>query len=324
MMNGLSSVGNSDSRTNGPAEVTVVIPVFNEEEGVAEVVRRLIDVCRGRGWQILVVDDGSTDGTSAVLAGFGQDIRVIRHPVNVGYGAALKTGILRAQAETVICLDADGQHDPELVPEFARRLQTADYVVGVRRNAKGVPLSRRPGKWLLRHVVSFLVGRPVIDFNCGFRGGRRRVFLRMLSLLPDGFSFSTTSLVYVLKSRVAVDFVDVAGQARAGVSSVRMVQDGSKCLLLAVRLIMLFDPLRAIIPPAAALVVVGLLYQVYILIYYGLHIEGGAILTIIAGIVLFHFALLSDQVASLRKELASEFSIHDELEEHATRPADRA
>jgi glycosyltransferase involved in cell wall biosynthesis len=315
--------GNRDSVSHAPPSVTVVVPAYNEEAGIEAVLRSLLDVRDATRWPIVVVDDGSTDQTPDILARFGSALRVIRHPVNAGYGAALKTGIRSARTENVICFDADGQHDPAQVKEFAERLLRADYVVGVRTDGRGIPWRRRPGKWLLRHVVSFLVGRPVKDINCGFRGGRRQLFLRMLSLLPDGFSFATTSLVYVLKSNVAVDEVPVVSRPRSGSSSVRIVRDGLKSLLLALRLIMLFDPLRAFVPPAIALVVIGLFYQVFIFFRFGLHVEGGAIVSILAGIVLFHFALVSDQIAALRKELGARLGMLDESN-GAARSSDHA
>lgn len=317
MMETSHHAGNRDSVPPRAPSVTVVVPAYNEEQAVGDVLRNLLAACQPAGWPIVVVDDGSTDGTAAALEPFGNSIRVIRHAVNAGYGAALKTGIRHAQTRNVICLDADGQHDPAQVAEFARHLERVEFVVGIRSGVQGIPWPRRPGKWLLRQVVSFLVGHPVKDINCGFRGGRRSLFLRMLGLLPDGFSFSTTSLVYVLKSHVSVAEVPVASRARTGSSSVQVVRDGLKSLLLSVRLIMLFDPLRAFMPPAIALVVIGLLYQVFIFIRFGMHVEGGAIVSILAGIVLFHFALLSDQLAALRKELAARFAL---LEEQKERP----
>lgn len=297
--------------------VAILIPVYNEELMVADVLTRLLDVRSDRDWEIIVVDDASTDRTAETLGSFGDRIRVIRHPVNLGYGAALKTGIRATRAANVIFLDSDGQHDPALVPAVVERLRDHEFVIGTRKNQEGVPAVRRPGKLVLRLVVSFLAGRSIEDVNYGFRGGRRVLYLRMLDLLPDGFSFSTTSLVYVLKSRFSVSFMEMPSRARTGVSTVRIVRDGLTTLLLALRLIMLFDPLRAFMVPSLVLILTGVAYQGYVLTYMRFRIVGGALLCILGGIILFHFALLADQIAAMRKELSSQHSLL--WEEHERR-----
>ena len=293
--------------------LAIIIPVYNENPQVGEVLDRVLQVRGEQPWEIIAVDDASTDGTAEVLEKFGDRIRVIRHAANYGYGASLKTGIHATQARSVVFMDADGQHDPAYLPTLVEHLQQCDFVIGMRKSQEGVPYIRRPGKLVLKVVVNFLVGRVINDVNYGFRGGRRKLYLRMLDVLPDGFSFSTTSLVYVLKSRFTVRFLEIPSQARKGVSMVRIFRDGMNTLLLCVRLIMLFDPMRAFAGPALCLIGMGLLYQVYILVWKGLHVEGGAILSILAGIVLFHFALLADQIAAMRKEISAHASL---IEEH--------
>lgn len=298
-------------------KTAIIIPAYNEAPHLLELIERVIALRGGQPWEIIVVDDGSTDQTPEVLRAVADRVRVIRHSGNFGYGASLKTGIHATRARDVIFLDADGQHDPAYLAPMTELLDRYEFVIGMRRAQEGVPLIRRPGKLVLKLVVSFLVGRWIEDVNFGFRGGRRSLYLRMLDLLPDGYSFSTTSLVYVLKSRFTAHLWELPSKARKGVSMVRMFRDGFKTLLLVVRLIMLFDPLRAFGVPALVLIGIGLLYQVYILVYKGLHVEGGAILSILAGIVLVHFALLADQLAAMRKEMSAHASL---IEEQLSRP----
>lgn len=299
--------------------VAVIVPVYNEKEQVGEVIDRILAVRdAGPVWELLVVDDGSTDGTAEVLAAYGDRIRVVTHPSNYGYGAALKSGIHATRALNVIFLDADGQHDPAYIPAIIERLPKFEFVIGMRHNEEGVPLIRRPGKMVLKWVVSFLVGQKVTDVNYGYRGGRRKLYLRMLDLLPDGFSFSTTSLVYALKSRYAITYLKIPTAPRKGVSSVRIVRDGLNTLLLSLRLIMLFDPMRAFAYPALGLMAVGVLYQIYIIAVFRLTIVGGSILTILAGVILFHFGLLADQIASLRKEISAQTGmLEDKIDEQS-------
>ena len=292
-----------------PCPFAVIIPVYNEAEAVGEVIQGVLDATAGIPCEIIAVDDGSTDGSRDVIERFSDRITIIKHLSNHGYGASLKTGIRGTRALNVIFLDSDGQHDPANLPPLIEALKTHEMVFGERAKNAGVPLIRRPGKWILHRVCNFLAVRKIPDINCGLRGGRRRIYMQMLDLLPDGFSFSTTSLMFGMRSRYSTVFVPVIVHPRKGSSTVRIVYDGMKTLLLALRLMMLFDPMRAFGYPAISLMAIGILYQIYIFAKWGAHIEGGAILTLLAGIIIFHFGLLGDQIASLRKEMSSQTSL---------------
>lgn len=297
------------------SSLAIIVPVFNEEQAIGGVMESLLSARGGKGWEIIVIDDGSTDKTPEQLAGFADRVRVVRHPANRGYGASLKTGILVTDKRNVLFFDGDGQHDAADLPSLVENLARCECVFGVRSRQAGVPGVRKPGKWILQRVCNLLAGQSIPDINCGFRGGRRHVFMRMLDLLPDGFSFATTSLMFVLKSRFSYAFLPVRCHPRVGKSSVRVVRDGVRTILLALRLIMLFDPLRTLGAPAVVMVAVGCIYQVYILAATGLHIVGGSVLSILIGVVLFLFGLLADQVASLRKEISSHQSLYWESQE---------
>ncbi len=292
------------------SNVTIIVPVFNERKAVGPVLDELIRFSKGRDVDIIVVDDGSDDGTADILADFSGKITLLRHRANRGYGAALKTGILASRAGNVLFFDSDGQHDVKDIPAILSELEHHECVFGARTDGAGIPLARKPGKWLLRRICRYLAGQKIPDINCGLRAGRRHLFMRMLDLLPEGFSFSITSLMYVIKSRYSHIFVPVQCKPRTGRSSVRIVYEGVKAILLALRLVMLFDPLRTLGIPAVAFIAIGILYQVYIIATYRTVIVGGALLSILAGIILFLFGLLADQVASLRKEISSHNSLY--------------
>lgn len=296
------------------SETTVIVPVFNEAEAVENVLPKVIASSKEIGFHVIVVNDGSTDGSREIVDQFKDRVEVIHHASNHGYGSALKTGIMATRARNVVFFDSDGQHKTENMGELIRLLDDHEFVFGKRPKGGGSPLIRQPGKWVLGKVCNFLALQKIPDINCGFRGGRRRIYMRMLDLLPDGFSFSTTSLLFALRSRYSTTFMPVRAEARHGKSSVRIFYDGFKTILLALRLMMLFDPMRAFGYPAMALIFIGVVYQIYILCTTGLHIEGGAILSLLAGVILFHFGLLGDQVASLRKEISSQTSLF--WEEH--------
>lgn len=304
------------------ATVAIIIPCYNDGEGLGPVLDGLLAVSTGHSWSITVVDDGSTDNTRELLQAYADRVRILRHASNRGYGAALKTGILNTTARDVLFFDADGQHAARDVPRLVEALDHAECVFTVRPKGAGIPMARRPGKWVLGKVCNFLAGRPIPDINSGLRAGRRQIYMRMLDLLPDGFSFSTTSLMYVVKSRFSHVFLPIECRVRVGSSSVRIVYDGVKTLLLALRLIMLFDPLRAFGVPALALIALGVVYQLYVFHIFRFRIVGGALLCILTGVVLFHFGLLADQIASLRKEISSHNSLfwEEEMRQRARRP----
>lgn len=289
-------------------DITIIVPIYNEHKVITQTIASLSSI-KKKNWEIILVDDGSTDGTADLLKNVPKGFRVITHPSNHGYGASLKTGILSTRALNVLFFDADNQHDANDIPKLIDALQTNECVFGQRARGAGAPAIRKPGKWILKKLCNFLAQQSIPDINCGLRGGRRQIYMRMLDILPDGFSFSTTSLLYILKGRFSFTFIPINCRFREGNSSVRIVQDGINTMMLALRLIMLFDPMRVFVLPSIFLILTGIIYQIYILITTGLHIEGGSVLTIVAGIVLFHFGLLSDQIASFRKEMISHYSL---------------
>jgi len=290
-------------------DLCIIIPAYNEALALERILNSILTIAEGRSWEIVVVNDGSKDHTDEVLTQFSSRIRIINHPSNRGYGASLKSGLMSTRATNVLFFDADGQHDPTDIPAFAEALLKYECVFSIRPRGAGIPAIRKPGKWILHTICNFLANKSIPDINSGFRAGRRVIFMRMLDLLPDGFSFSTTSLMYVMKSRISHIFLPIKCHPRTGTSSVRIFYDGIKTILLALRLIMLFDPLRTFGYPAIALILTGVIYQIYIIFTERLHIVGGALLAIITGVILFSFGLLADQIASLRKEISSHNSL---------------
>jgi glycosyltransferase involved in cell wall biosynthesis len=287
-----------------PGRLTIIIPAYNEENSIGTVIAAILAQPQSQNWAVLVVDDGSTDGTHAIAQSFQPRVQVMRHPSNRGYGASLKTGILAARTENVLFIDADGQHDPAQIARLAEELANVECIFTVRPRHAGIPLIRRPGKWFLHRVCNFLANQRIPDINSGFRAGRRHIYMMMLELLPDGFSFATTSLLYVLRSRFSHVFLPTDCRPRVGTSSVRIVYDGLKTILLALRLMLLFDPMRAFGYPAMGLILLGTLYQGFIFLYH-LKIVGGSILMVLSGFLLFFIGLIGDQISSLRKEISS-------------------
>ncbi len=257
-------------------DLTVVVPVYNEEEAITATVEKLLDLTFEQRVivvdkkaadatakpLIIVVDDGSTDGTRDVLTRLeqthGERIKVLLHPENRGYGAALKTGIRAAATELVAIIDADGTYDPEELSHLVEAMDTADMVVGSREKGEvKIPLIRRPAKWFLKTLAEYLTGRRIPDLNSGLRVFRKRAAVAFLAILPDGFSFTTTITLASLSYGFQVEFVPISYHSREGRSKIRPIRDTLNFILLILKAITYFNPLRVFLPIAFLLLFSG-------------------------------------------------------------------
>jgi glycosyltransferase involved in cell wall biosynthesis len=276
-----------------PSDVSVVIPAYNEEAGIAPVVAALAALGFG---EVLVVDDGSTDATAARAAAAGA--RVIRHPYNKGNGAAVKTGIREARGDTVLLLDADGQHDPAEALSLVEPIGTYDMVIGA-RSARDQAATRALGNAVFNALASWLSGTRVPDLTSGFRAARRELLLEILPLLPNGFSYPTTSCLAFLKAGHNVAFVPVRARPRVGTSKIRPLRDGVRFLLIILRIVTLYSPLKVFFPVASASLLLGVGYGAWNVVAHG-KIPMGSALLIQLAVVVFLFGLLAEQIASLQ------------------------
>ena len=236
-----------DSIRVDEAGLSVVIPAYNEAQSVGPVVESLLEDLAGTGWpfEIIVVDDGSTDGTGSQAESTG--VRVIRHQTNRGYGAALKTGIRYARHRVVCITDADGTYPNERIPELVARLEqgNSEMVVGARTGAQvAIPTVRRPAKWAIGRLADFVSGEAIPDLNSGLRVFSRKTALRFLGLLPNGFSFTATITLALLSNGYWVEYVPINYGARKGRSKFRPVQDTFNFMALVLRIALYFAPLK--------------------------------------------------------------------------------
>lgn len=280
-----------------PSSVSVLIPAYNEARVIADVVTR---VRAAAGWhEVLVVDDGSADGTAGFAKAAGAT--VIRHPYNKGNGAAVKTGIRRATGDYILILDADGQHPPEDALRLVERLGEFDLVVGARSGSSQASLQRRVGNALLNRLASWLTGRPIPDLTSGFRAARRSCLREFLHLLPNGFSTPTTTTLAFLKAGYNVTFVAADAHARVGTSKIRFARDGLRFYLILLRIVTLFSPLRVFLPLSVASFALGFGYAVWTIVTQS-HVTNSSVLLILFSAVVFLVGLVSEQIAALRFE----------------------
>jgi glycosyltransferase involved in cell wall biosynthesis len=278
-----------------PAETSIVVPAFNEAEAIGTVVRALAGAAAWR--EILVVDDGSTDGTAAEAARAGAT--VVRHPYNKGNGAAVKTGLRRATGRFVLILDGDGQHRPEDAERLVARLTEYDLVVGARAPKTQASGVRRIGNATLNALASYLTGRPVPDLTSGMRAARLDLMREFLPLIPNGFSTPTTTTLSFIKAGYNVAFEPIEARSRAGRSKIRLGRDGVKFLLILLRVVTLFSPLRIFVPVSAVAFIVGTAYGVWTVVIDS-KIPNGAVLLLMFAVVVFLVGLVSEQISLLR------------------------
>jgi glycosyltransferase involved in cell wall biosynthesis len=277
------------------SDVSVVIPAYNEEDAIGAVVERVR--ARHEWKEILVVDDGSKDQTAARAEAAGA--RVIRHPYNKGNGAAVKSGIRAAQGAVVLLMDADGQHDAEDIDAVIEPIGVHDMVIGA-RSAGDQTLTRALGNALFTTLASWLTGRPIPDLTSGFRAARRDLLMDIIHLLPNGFSYPTTSCLSFLKAGYNVLFVPIRAHRRIGSSKIRPLRDGVKFLTLIFKVVTLYNPLKIFFPVSAGAFVLGTLYGVWNVVTKG-KIPMGAALLIQLAVVVFLFGLISEQIASTQE-----------------------
>ncbi|MDA3886890.1 MAG: glycosyltransferase family 2 protein [Candidatus Delongbacteria bacterium] len=282
--------------------LTIIIPAFNEESGIGETLKILEPYANKNSWKVFVVNDGSLDKTKNIVAEL-DFVELLNHKVNRGYGASLKTGINNCKTKYLAFYDADGQHKPEDLERLWTEYDDEDMIVGQRIKGSHISVSRTPGKFVLSMVANFLSGQKIPDLNSGLRIVKRDIIEKYLHLFPDGFSFSTTSTIALLSNRHVVSYKPIQTNKRIGKSSVNQFRDGFNTILLILRLIVLFNPLKVFLPSSFFLLFVGTTYEIiwgYILSPH-LRLLPGALMTILTGIIIFFFALIMDQISQLRK-----------------------
>jgi glycosyltransferase involved in cell wall biosynthesis len=280
-----------------PALVSLVVPAFNEGAAIGPVVTDLRAAAPWR--EVIVVDDGSTDGTASVAAAAGA--RVVAHPYNKGNGAAVKSGIRAARGEWVLICDGDGQHQPADVARIADRLGGYDLVVGARDAVHQASHGRRLGNAALNRLASYLTERPIPDLTSGLRAARREHLLEFIHLLPNGFSTPTTTTLAFIKAGYNVLFEPVHVRPRVGTSKIRLARDGARFFLILIKVITIFSPLRVFVPLSVASFLLGVAYGLWTVAHQS-RIPNGAVLLLMFSVMVFLVGLVSEQIASLRFE----------------------
>jgi glycosyltransferase involved in cell wall biosynthesis len=279
---------------------TLVIPAYNEAGILKGVLEELgsPESCA----EIIVVDDGSTDETAKIAAEKG--VRVISHPHNMGNGAAIKTGIDAAKSDFVIVFDADGQHRAEDLLKISQEARNFDMVVGARSRESQKDWSRVPGKMVLGIFANMMTGYKIPDLTSGLRSFRVSVIKKYLHLMPNGFSMATTSTIALFKMGHTIKYIPIVTKNRSGrKSSVKIVKDGLRVIMLIMNLIVLFNPQRVFLPISFFFVAMGIIYLIIYSLIYSIHLTPSMILLFMTGVILFFMGIICEQISAVRREL---------------------
>jgi len=251
--------------------------------------------------EVIVVDDGSTDNTVQVCQDAG--VRVISHPYSKGNGAAIKTGARAATGDYIVFMDGDGQHDPADIERLLYRMDEGyDLVVGARSGLSSqASIARWSANSLYNRLASWMVNRDIPDLTSGFRCVNRRKFLDFLYLLPNGFSYPTTSTMAFFRAGYSVGFVPISVAQRLGSSHINILRDGVRFFLIIFKIGTLYSPLKVYFPIAAVISGLGLINYVYsVFSSDSWRVTNMSTLMILSGVFVFLIGLLAEQLTNLQ------------------------
>ncbi len=275
--------------------LSIIMPAKNEAAVIADTVARA--KINFPDAEILVVDDGSSDETASLAEQAGA--RVIRHPISLGNGAAIKAGARAAKGEILAFMDADGQHSAEEIRALLGRLDAGyDMAIGARDSGSHANVGRLFANGFYNSLASLMCGHQIPDLTSGFRVVKARLFKQFLHLLPNGFSYPTTITMAFLRSGYPIDFVPIKAARRVGKSHIRPIRDGLRFLIIIFKVITLYAPLKIFIPASATFFITGLGYYAFTYLTLG-RFTNMSLLLFSASVIIFLIGLISEQITAL-------------------------
>lgn len=285
---------------NTDLDVTIIIPVYQEVEIIADVIGqvRLTMDRLNRSYEILVIDDGSEDNTTACAQNAGA--RVIAHPYNLGNGAAIKTGIRQAKGKILVMMDGDGQHNPEDIPVLLEKIEQYNMVVGARTGDSDSHFHRNMANGIYNLFASYICKRKIQDLTSGFRAIKADIAHQFVAMLPNTFSYPTTITMAVIHAGYSLAYVPIKTNRRIGKSKIRLIADGSRFLLIILKIATLLSPMRVFIPVSLIIFLTGVGYGIFRILFMGGRYGQTSAMLISMSVVVFMVGLVSEQVAQLR------------------------
>ncbi len=287
---------------NSKNQISIVIPAKNEAANLQALLKQIKTVAPDA--EILVIDDGSTDDTSLIAK--NADATVIKHPYSQGNGAAIKTGARKAKGDIIIFMDADGQHDPNDIPDLLAKLEEGyDMAVGARHVSTQSSWLRKIGNAFYNWLASIMTGHRIEDLTSGYRAVRADKFRKFIYLLPNGFSYPTTSTMAFFRSGFPVAYVPIHAGKREGKSHIQLFRDGMRFFIIILRIGALFSPMRLFLPISATVFITGLSYYAYTFSTTGRFTNMTALL-LMSSLLIFLIGILSEQISSLHYRSAED------------------
>jgi glycosyltransferase involved in cell wall biosynthesis len=275
--------------------ISVVIPAKNEGNGLKLLLPKIKNEYPDA--EIIVVNDGSTDDTGEICRQY--EIPQVSHPYSMGNGAAIKSGVRAATGDIIVFMDADGQHDVHDIKRMIDKLnQGYEMVVGARTFDSHASLARRYANLVYNKLASFMTGYKIEDLTSGFRVAKRDKFIKFLYLLPNGFSYPTTSTMAFFRSALPVGYVDIQAGDRKGKSHIRLFKDGLRFFIIIVKIGALFSPMRLFLPISAVLFMLGVSYYIYTYTVYDRFTNMSALI-ILASLFIFLMGIMAEFLSSL-------------------------
>lgn len=281
-------------------EISILIPAVNEAEIIADIIGRVCVTMDGlnRPYEILVIDDGSTDETALRAQNAGA--RVISHPYNIGNGAAVKTGIRQAKGDILVMMDGDGQHNPEDIPKLLEKIGPYDMVVGARTGDSESHFHRDAANGFYNLFASYICKRKIQDLTSGFRAIKADIAGQFVPLLPNTFSYPTTITMAILRSGFSLAYVPIRANRCVGKSKIKLIRDGSRFLLIMLKIATLFSPMRVFFPVSIAMFLTGVGYGIFRILFMGGRYGSTSAMLITMSVMIFMVGLVSEQIAQLR------------------------
>ena len=277
-------------------KVSIVIPAHNEEANIGDLLDELNKV-KEKEWEVIVVDDGSSDNTASVARGKGAV--VISHPYPMGNGAAIKSGMRRAKGEIWITMDGDGQHNPQDIPRFLEEMGRYDMVVGARNWGSHSGFHRGIANTVYNIFASYVVNRRISDLTSGFRAVKGTIAKRYIYMMPNSFSYPATLTLALMKSGHSVTYMPIKAAKRKGKSKISLIRDGVRFLLIISKIATMFSPFRVFLPISVSILLTGVGYYLYT--FFTRHqFTNMALLLLLLSVIIFLMGLISEQINQLR------------------------
>jgi glycosyltransferase involved in cell wall biosynthesis len=251
-------------------------------------------------YELIVVDDGSDDETARIACREGA--RVLRHPYNIGNGAAVKTGIRSARGKFLVMLDGDGQHPPEEIPHLLDQLSDYHMAVGARAAGSETSWHRNLANRVYNWMATYVCGLRIQDLTSGFRAMRAHIAREFVNILPNTFSYPTTITLATIRSGYSLVYVPIKSARRSGnsKSKIRLLRDGTRFFLIILKICTLFSPLKIFFPASAMTLLLGVGYGLCKVFFIDGSYGPSASMLVTFGVLMFLIGLVSEQVAQMR------------------------